>query len=83
MQTSIEYIIEQLASHMIGFNTKAHIINKIIEEAKEMYKAEQEILDEEIEELSKEYYRYMPDNKDRLLGFKEGMKFYREQLQSK
>ena len=41
--TSIEYIIEQLASHMIGFNTKAHIINKIIDEAKEMHK--QEIID--------------------------------------
>jgi len=37
---SIEWFVEQLTSHMIGFNTKAHIINKIIDEAKEMHKQE-------------------------------------------
>jgi hypothetical protein len=80
MQSSIEYL-EQINNHCKKYGR--NIEQKDIEQAKEMYKAEQEISDEEIEELSKEYYRYMPDNKDRLLGFKEGMKFYREQLQSK
>jgi hypothetical protein len=84
--SAVEWLIEKMIINNYISKKQHDIANWLIEEAKEMEKEQNRIIDEisdsEIDAIS---VKYLPqiESYSRLLAFKLGCKFYREKLKTK